>query len=186
MEIYPSDFLSYINMEILTFIGIGLLGRLLPHLPNMTPVGATALFFGAKFGMKKGLIVVLVTMLLSDLVKGLHPTMWATYGSFFLIVLAGKLIAKKNSVGWIAGAGVFSSVIFFVLTNFAVWIAPNLMYAKNIQGLVDCYVMAIPFFRNTLAGDLVYTAVFFGGYELVSIWKKQYVFVYGKGLRKVV
>jgi hypothetical protein len=163
-------------MEIVTFIGIGLLGRLLPHLPNMTPIGAMALFFGAKFGMKKGLIVMLVTMLLSDLVKGLHATMWATYGSFFLAILMGKMIANRKSIGWIIGAGMTSSVLFFVLTNFAVWMAPNFMYAKNIQGLIDCYIMAIPFFRNTLAGDLIYTTVFFGGYELVSIWKKQYAF----------
>ena len=164
-------------MEYIIFTIIGVLSRLLPHLPNMTAVGATSLFMGAKYGVKKSMIVLFTTMLIADSVKGLHSVMWATYGSLFLTILIGKFIASKQNMKWIVGGALLSSVLFFVITNFAVWLAPNFMYEKTISGLLACYTMAIPFFRNSIVGDMVYTALFFGGFELVRLIKYKHLLI---------
>lgn len=164
-------------MEYIIFIIIGVLSRLLPHLPNMTAVGATSLFMGAKYGVKKSIIVLFTTMLIADSVKGLHSVMWATYGSLFLTILIGKFIASKQNTRWIIGGAFLSSVLFFIITNFAVWLAPNFMYEKTISGLLACYTMAIPFFRNSIVGDMVYTALFFGGFELVRLIKYKHLLI---------
>jgi len=164
-------------MEYIIFTIIGVLSRLLPHLPNMTAVGATSLFMGAKYGVKKSMIVLFTTMLIADSVKGLHSVMWATYGSLFLTILIGKFIASKQNTRWIIGGAFLSSVLFFIITNFAVWLAPNFMYEKTISGLLACYTMAIPFFRNSIVGDMVYTALFFGGFELVRLIKYKHLLI---------
>lgn len=161
-------------MEVITFTIIGIISRFAPHLPNMTPVGATALFSGAKFGIKKALIITLTTMLITDIFLGLHPVMWATYGSFILAILIGYSIKKRQTVKSIVGAAAVSSLLFFLITNFAVWLTPGSMYPATWAGLVDCYIMALPFFRNTILGDMCYTAVFFGGYELVTLIKARF------------
>lgn len=155
-------------MEILTFTAIGIISRLIPHLPNMTPVGATALFSGANFGIKKGMIILLLTMLITDVILGLHPVMWATYGSFMIMILIGKWLQKNCSFRRII-IGIFvSSLIFFIVTNFAVWVIPGSMYPKTFAGLLESYIMALPFFRNSLIGDFSYSALFFGSYALVK------------------
>lgn len=168
-------------MDIAIFTLIGVLSRLVPHIPNMTAVGGAAFFVGAKYGAKKSLIVILLTMLITDSVQGLHSVMWATYGSLCVSIFIGKYISSKRHVGWIIGGSLFSSLVFFVLTNFAVWLAPNFMYQKTLSGLVECYTMAIPFFRNSLVGDLLYSGIFFGGFALVqSINRKRLNFLKNK------
>ena len=161
-------------MELFIFTVLGVLSRLAPHMPNMTAVGAIAIFTGAKFGVKKSLVVLFTTMLIADSIKGLHAVMWATYGALIIGMLIGKYIAKKKQVGWIIGGTMVSSIVFFIVTNFAVWLAPNFMYEKTISGLMQCYIMAIPFFRNSLVGDLTYSGIFFGGFELVKFFRKKY------------
>jgi len=161
-------------MEVIIFTLIGVISRLAPHMPNVTAVGATSLFMGAKYGVKKSLVVLFATMLIADNIKGLHSVMWATYGALIIGVFIGKYIASKKSAGWIIGGTVLSSIVFFVVTNFAVWLAPNFMYAKTLAGLVECYTMAIPFFRNSLVGDLMYSGIFFGGFEFVKSLKEKY------------
>lgn len=160
-------------MEILTFTFIGIISRLVPHLPNMTPVGATALFTSAKFGIKKGMIILLLTMLITDVLLGLHPVMWATYGSFVITLFIGRWVQKKYSLSRFIAGTLVSSIIFFVITNFAVWLVPHGMYTKTLAGLIHCYVMALPFFRNSLLGDFFYGSIFYYGYELVYFWKIQ-------------
>jgi len=162
-------------MDIAIFTLIGILSRLVPHIPNLTAVGATALFMGAKYGMKKSLVVMLLTMLITDSIKGLHSVMWATYGALIVSMLIGTYISKKRHAGWIIGGSLLSSLVFFVITNFAVWLAPNFMYEKTFSGLVECYTMAIPFFKNSLLGDLMYSSIFFGGFAFVRSFKQQYV-----------
>ena len=161
-------------MELFIFTVLGVISRLAPHMPNMTAVGAIALFTGAKFGVKKSLIVLFTTMLIADSIKGLHSVMWATYGALIIGMLIGKYIATKKQVGWIIGGTFLFSIVFFVVTNFAVWLAPNYMYEKTISGLMQCYIMAIPFFRNALVGDLMYSGIFFGGFALVKSLREKY------------
>jgi hypothetical protein len=160
-----------INARFLTITGIIIAGaalRLVPHYPNFTPIAAIALFGGAYFTNKKlAVIVPFAAMLLSDLVLGYHSTFLAVYISFALIVAIGFSLQKKRTVSRILAASVSSSVLFFVITNFAFW-ATGVMYPLSLAGLGECYVAAIPFFQYTLVGDLVYTGVFFGAFELAK------------------
>ncbi|MCI0402617.1 MAG: hypothetical protein L0212_03745 [Acidobacteria bacterium] len=142
--------------------------RLLPHPPNFTPIAAMALFGGAHFaGKRSAFLVPLAAMLLSDLVIGLHPLMPVVYASFALIVCIGFWLRMRRRTLPIAGAGLASSLLFFLVTNFGVWTLGSL-YAKTPQGLLACYVAAIPFFANTLLSDAVYTVALFGGFRLIE------------------
>jgi len=91
------------------------------------------------------------------------------YGSFALNVVLGRLIRDRRSPLVVGGAALAGSVLFFVITNFGVWLSSDL-YPQTAEGLVVCYVAAIPFFRNTLAGDLLYACVLFGGFALAE-WR---------------
>lgn len=172
------------NVRFYTLLSIALaaaLARLLPHWPNFTPVGALALFGGAYF-LRRGaaFAVPLAAMLISDVVLGITrygSVLWhsqpVVYGSFVAIVLIGMLLRNRRtlfSVGGafsVARASVAASVLFFLTTNFAVWYGGE-MYPHTAEGLVACYVAGIPFFWNTLAGDLFYSALLFGTFELAQ------------------
>ena len=88
------------------------------------------------------------------------------YVSFLLVVGMGTGLTNRVKVFTVAGTAISASVIFFIITNFGVWITMN-MYPKSIAGLMECYAAALPFFRNTLLGDLAYTAIIFGAFESV-------------------
>ena len=142
--------------------------RLIPHYPNFTAVGAIALFGGTYLPNKKlAFIVPLVAMLLTDLIIGFHPTMWAVYLSFGLIVLIGFQVSKNKKVMNILLATISSSILFFLVTNFAQWLSDP-FYAKTGAGLAQCFTMAIPFFSYTALGDMFYVGILFGAYELAK------------------
>ena len=150
--------------------------RLLPHPPNMTPVAAMALFGGVYFATKRtAFLVPLAAMYLSDLVLGFfvydfgwfHWFMPFVYASFAVTVCLGLLIRRRLTLLTVGEAALTGSVLFFILTNFGVWLAGNL-YPKTVAGLISCYVAAVPFFRNMLVGDAAYTLVLFGGFALAQ------------------
>jgi len=142
--------------------------RLVPHYPNFTAMGAIALFGGTYLPNKKlAFIVPFLAMLITDLIIGFHQTMWAVYLSFAIIVLIGLQIAKNKKFTTIFLGAISSSVLFFVITNFAQWLTDP-FYAKTGAGLAYCYTMAIPFFSYTVLGDMFYVAVLFGVYELAA------------------
>lgn len=144
--------------------------RLLPHPPNFTPIGAIALFGGATFSdVRLAFLVPLGAMGLSDAVLGFHALAPLVYGAFALIVLIGVWIRQRRSVPWIAIGSLGGSIVFFLVTNFnyAVW-GSHLLYPKTWQGLLAAYAAAVPFFRNTVLGDLTYTALLFGGFALLE------------------
>ncbi len=146
--------------------------RILPHPPNIAPIAGIALFAGANLGFLPGLIISLSAMLLSDAVIGFHGTMLYVYGSFILIILLGRLLQNKQTPGRLFGMSLFSSILFFIITNFGVW-AEGQLYAKNITGLQTVYVMGLPFLRNTMIGDMFYTfAIFYGYLGVVYIVKR--------------
>jgi hypothetical protein len=150
-----------------SLIAIGIALRVLPHTANFAPVGAIALFAGAILAWRVALWLPLAIMVLSDLLIGLHPLVWFTWGSFVLITLLGRSL--RNQSNWVrvpVGAAA-SSLIFFAVSNFGVWLEGRL-YAHTWQGLVDCYVMALPFLRPTLTSDVAFSIFFFGAYALVS------------------
>lgn len=143
--------------------------RLLPHPPNFAPIAAMALFGGAYFNKKAfAFVIPLAALFLTDLFLGFHNTMWAVYLGFILIVGLGMIMLKKKSVLTVILASVSASVLFFVLTNLAFW-ATDTLYPTNLTGLAACYTAAIPFFHNTLIGDLFYTGVMFGMFELAKV-----------------
>ncbi|MEZ4721916.1 MAG: DUF6580 family putative transport protein [Flavobacteriales bacterium] len=156
---------------------VAAISRLIPHPLNFAPLGAMALFGAAYLGSKgKGLLVTVLAWFLSDLVLNnfvynVEPgfTLF-TDGSFFiylsivLIFLLGRIVLKRVTVARMVGGSFAASIIFFVLSNFGVW-AQDLIYPMTLEGLVQCYTMAIPYFKNTLVGDLFYSGVLFLAYE---------------------
>ncbi|MBI3266870.1 MAG: hypothetical protein HYZ67_07455 [Chlamydiae bacterium] len=160
-----------INSRFLTLCGIVLiaaLSRLIPHPPNATPLAAIALFGGAYFSKKYlAFLVPFLSLFLSDLVIGIDPEMGAVYLSFAMIVGIGLLLQKRKSFLSLFSASLTSSVLFFLVTNFSVWLGGRL-YPKTLSGLETCFIAAIPFFRNTLLGDLFYVTILFGAFALAE------------------
>lgn len=145
--------------------------RLLPHWPNVSPVAAMALFGGAYFIDKRiALIIPFLALFLTDLVLGLHATMVFVYAAFAMTVLIGMWLQNRVSVTNTMLAAVVSSVLFFLVTNFGSWIMTGVhgMYPRTLEGLMQAYSAGIPFFQNTLIGNLAYTAIIFGGYHLLQ------------------
>jgi len=143
--------------------------RLVPHPPNFSPIAAMALFSGA-YLPKRALAFVapFAALLLSDAVLGFYAGMNFVYLSFALTVLIGWAIGSSRKTPLTIGAAaVASSVLFFVLTNFGMWLFSG-FYPLTGAGLAACYVAAIPFFQNTLAGDLLFTALLFGGFAMLE------------------
>ena len=142
--------------------------RLIPHPPNFTPFAAMALFGGAYISDRRlAFGLPLAALFLSDAVLGFYHGMIWVYGSFALIVCLGLQLQSRRRLLPVAGAALAGSVLFFALTNFGVWISDG-MYPRTLEGLAACYVAAIPFFQNTIAGDLLYTALLFGGFALAE------------------
>jgi len=143
--------------------------RLVPHYPNFTPIAGMALFGGAYFSNKKlAFIVPLAAMFISDLILGFHSTMWAVYLSFVIVVFIGFSLRKSKKVSNIFFAVLSSSILFFVITNFAVWMS-GIMYPMTAAGLGESFVAAIPFFSYSVIGNLFYAGVFFGAFEFAKL-----------------
>lgn len=142
--------------------------RLVPHPPNFTVIGALALFGGACFEKPlAAYLVPLASMLLSDAVIGFHRGMPVIYLCFLLTTILGRRMRGSRNIGLVAKMSFLSSVMFYVVTNFAVW-AGGTMYPHTAQGLALCYTAAIPFFGNTLAGTMIYSAVLFAAADLAD------------------
>ena len=150
----------------MAFIAAGVALRIFPHAPNFTPVAAIALFGAVYFTKKMALIVPMVAMAISDAFIGYYDLklMAIVYGSFLLCVIVGFWLKKNKKWYTILGSAFLSAFIFFFFTNFAVFAFSD-WYPKTVSGLISCFVMALPFFKNTLLGTLFYSAVLFGVYE---------------------
>lgn len=148
-------------------IFVAALFRMLPHPPNVAPLAAMALFGGAYFTNKKAAFLVpFAALFVTDLFLGFHNTMISVYVSFAAMVGIGMLIKNIKITNVVLGS-LASSIIFFVVTNFAVW-NNGVWYPRTLAGLAECYVAAIPFFNNTLLGDLFFVGAIFGTYELLK------------------
>ena len=143
--------------------------RLVPHPPNFSPIDAMALFSGAYLGRRSiAFIAPFAALLLSDSVLGFYHGMATVYATVALIVVIGWWLSSRRTPLRVAAAAVASSVIFFVITNFGMWLFSG-FYPVTYAGLVACYTAAIPFFQNTLSGDLFYAALLFGGFRLAEL-----------------
>lgn len=155
------------------------LSRLLPHPPNFTPIGGMALFGAAYFTKKYWALIIPIlalwfsSLLLDNIVYAQYYDgfVWFSnpmvYIAFVAIVAFGWLSLKKIKPANLLGASLGASLIFFIISNLGSWVSYG-MYPMNLAGLLECYIAAIPFFPSTLAGDLFFTAVLFGGYELIK------------------
>lgn len=151
----------------LGLIIIGVIARLMPHLPNFSPLGAIALFSGTILSRRTSLIIPLIIMVITDAVIGFHPLILFTYGSYVLIALWGYWVTKKNlSILPVVGSSFVASVLFFIVSNLGVWLEGRL-YPHTLSGFIATFIMAIPFFQNTILGDLFFTGIFFGTFALL-------------------
>lgn len=139
-----------------------MLSRWMPHPPNWTAFGAVALVLGASRSKSKlSLVALLGALFVTDLTLGFHSGMWAVYGAFALSWVLGRWMAKGSGelfgmldlAKW-SGISVLNSLVFFVLTNFAVWESGEL-YARTWDGLSLCFLSALPFLQGQVLGDLV-------------------------------
>ena len=142
------------------------LSRVLPHPVNVAPIAALALFGAVYLEKKHAFLIPLIALLLSDYVIGFYSGMIWVYTSFAAISCIGLWLRNHRGTVQTIGASLTSSVLFFVVTNFGVWVSSTL-YSQSFSGLVQCYVAAIPFFRNTLIGDGVYVTTLFGIFETI-------------------
>jgi len=174
------NFLILLKKEIfpISIIAILAFARLIPHPPNFTPIIAVAIMSGYFFkNLNFSIIVLLAAMLLSDLFIGFYENVIFVYISLLLITLIFQKISKKVNFKNLFIFGFAGSLIFFIISNFGVWLleSPGLdnnPYDKNLQGLIRCYILAIPFFANTLISTLFFTySAFFAN----NFHKKKYL-----------
>lgn len=149
------------TIVILLFMVAAILTRLVPHLPNFTPVTAIALFGGLYLSNKvMAYALPLTVMAISDLFLGFSSITVFVYFAFVVVSFIG-IQSKKPSFSAI----LLSSISFFIITNFGVWL---LGYPKTWPGLAECYTLALPFFRNALLGDFFYSGVLIIGFNFVQ------------------
>lgn len=162
MEVSVRRKIVFVALALVVF---GVIMRLLPHPANLAPVGAIALFGGAVLPRKLGWWLPLATMAISDYLIGFYDGILFTWAAFLLVGLFG--MSLRNSSNWfrVPFGALGSGIIFFAISNFGVWLQGGL-YSRTWAGLAECYTMALPFFRNTLLGDLLYGAILFGVYAL--------------------
>lgn len=142
-----------------------IIGRLMPHPANLTPLGGTALFGGAKLERPWNYLAPLFILFATDLIIGLHGTMLYVYAGFTLSVFLGEQLLQRNPSFLRVGlVSILGATLFFLISNFGVW-AEGVLYPKTMTGLLECYTMAVPFFRNTLIGDVFFAGSFFALYK---------------------
>ncbi len=168
------------TLFVIVTIAIVALSRLLPHIPNFTPIAAMALFGGAfLLNKKSAYLLTFAALLLSDILVNTilyndynftnylaQPFVWAVYFSFAFTVFMGTSFQHNINVKNVAFFSVSSSLIFWLLTNFACW-PNNPLYTQDLAGLINCYIAAIPFIGNVI-GDLFYNTLLFGTLFLAS------------------
>ena len=146
--------------------------RVIPHPANFAPITASALFVGTYLPKKWAFLVPILAMIISDYLlypnMMFHSTTAYVWGSFMISGLIGLWLKSHQSPKFIFGASLISSLQFFLVTNFGVWLTSG-MYEHTFSGLMQSYVMGVPFYRWTLLGDLIYTGAFFGIYQLAPL-----------------
>ncbi len=164
---------------VISAIVLAALSRLIPHPYNFTPIAAVAMFGAAYLDRKVvAILIPILSIYLSNLVIDnfiyeqesflwMAPSFVWVAGSLVLISLMSQFTLNKVSAGRVLGSSLAASVIFFLISNFGMWQGSSL-YSQDISGLVLCFEAAIPFFGWTVAGDLVYSTVLFGGFALLQ------------------
>lgn len=166
---------------LVSLILLAAFSRIIPHMPNFSPLGAIGLFGAAYFQKKWQMFLIpIAATWLSDLFINnviyaqynpsfvwFYEGFYWQYGSYLLITIAGIFMLKKVNTPKVITAAFTSTAIFFIVSNFGVWLGSG-FYAQNFGGLMNCYVAAIPFLKGTLLGDLVYSGILFGTFALAQ------------------
>lgn len=160
------------NLTLIALILIAAFSRWIPHAPNVTAITALALLGGAYIQPRAlAAILPVAALWLSDLVLGFHSTMLFVYAATTVIALVASFGLKKSvTIERLAVGSVSASLFFFFVTNFGVWMMDTL-YPKTAAGLIQCYVMAIPFLGQQVVGDLLYVAGLFGAFQILKALK---------------
>lgn len=153
---------------VLCLVVVAALMRFIPHEPNFTPIIALAIFSGAHLKDKKlAFTIPIFAVILSDIFLGFHSLMFFVYLSLIVCVMLGLVICRSVTLKNVILSGLASSLLFFIVTNFGVFLVTD-YYPHSFQGLVECYTMAIPFFRNTILSTAIFMAVLFYVYHLLD------------------
>jgi hypothetical protein len=156
------------------------LGRLVPHAPNVTPLGGSCLFAGSRIQGLWAYLLPLIVLVATDPIVG-HAGGASggytrespiIYASFLISVWIGRRMLRNVTPVRVGAAAFLCSLQFFVITNFSLWafgvMGHSTFYSADLNGLIACYTLALPFWGRTLAGDLVYSGAIFGLYALLS------------------
>jgi hypothetical protein len=177
-----------VNLRFSVIAGLILMAafsRIIPHMPNFSPLGAIGLFGAAHFSKKwQALLIPIAATWLSDLfinnvIYGQYYPKFTwfsqgfywTYGTYLLITIIGFFIFRKSvTAPKVLGGALVSTVLFFLITNFACWptTATNPTYTQDFSGLMACYAAGVPFIKGSLLGDLFYSGVLFGAFALLQ------------------
>ncbi|TGL62799.1 DUF6580 family putative transport protein [Leptospira sarikeiensis] len=165
------NLISFQNWEPIHWTGVvvSALSRVLPHPPNFTPVGAMSLYAGARVQGWNSYLVPILSLFMSDFALSkihgydlFHDTLPIIYGSFlFNVFLGKKFLAESSSFLKTGILAAIASTQFYLVSNFGVWAISD-MYPKSWEGLIACYIAALPFFQMTFLSDLIYSGILFG------------------------
>ena len=153
-------------MLIIALFIFGLVTRLIPHVPNFTPILAISLFAGAYLNKKYAIWFPITLYIISELIIGINSIVLFTGGSILLITLLGWKLRKRVSLKNNLVFASFSAILFYLVTNFGVWAIG--WYPPTLAGLVQCYVAGIPFFRMTLIATLSYVTLLTLAYNAIA------------------
>jgi len=160
---------------IFLFFVFGIISRIFPHAPNFTPIISITLLSGLYIKNKFIILVPILIMVLSDLIIGNHITSFWIYSSLMIIFIIGYYSVRTNFKS-IFIYSTISSFIFFILSNFGVWFSGG--YTLDFNGIINCYIMAIPFYKNTLMSTLLFSSVFYCCNQIVSRYIIKYLKVH--------
>ena len=166
---------------IISTIALVIIARIFPHIPNFAPITALSIFAGYIFQSRiKAMMLILFSVLMSDVAiqffttdSGFYPSQPFVYLSYGLIILLSSLLTKKITA---PATSILSSIIFFAITNFGVWVMEN-FYPHSLTGLVSCYTFAIRFFGYSLLSDVVFTVIIFGLFSIITQKKLSLQFI---------
>ncbi|TAJ16047.1 hypothetical protein EPO56_00220 [Patescibacteria group bacterium] len=159
-------------LSIVSLIGVGIAGRLIPHIPNATPITAITLTASKYVGRLPAILVPIITMLITDAIIGFYDwrILISVYASFLFISLFGIVARKYPNLLPTGLVLIIAPLLFFLVTNFSVWLLSP-WYEKSISGLLYCYTLGLPFLRNMFLGDIAYTAILFGVFGILGVLK---------------
>ncbi len=154
---------------IITISILAMFSRLIWHVPNFSPLASVLIFSAFLAPNKKIATLPLLALLASDLFLGFYKwsVMLAVYLATALNIISGYAFKKNPRSLNVLSAGIFSGISFFLITNLAVWASSN-WYSRDFSGLMYCFTLAIPFFKSTLASNILYSSLLFSVYALAT------------------